>query len=305
MAKTLLILLSLSIYYPMAQAQNSWLDREKYPFTSNYFSVNSQKMHYINEGTGELILFVHGTPSWSFDWRKIIKDLRTDYQCVAIDHIGFGLSDKPKSYDYSTFNHSMSLEKFILEKGYKDITLVLHDFGGPIGFHFALRHPDLVKNIIVLNSWLWSSEGDQEYEKFVKILRSPILPFIYKYLNFSPRFILPKSYGDHKPDKKTLKHYIKPFTRASERNGPLAFAKSLLNDQDWFESLWQQRQLLKGKPVGFIWGMNDPIISPKNLEKFKFGFPRSSVFHLEDSGHFPQEEEPVKVIAAIRRLINK
>lgn len=303
MAKIFLILFSLSTIPIMAHAQFSWLDRNQYPFQSHYFPVNSHNMHYVDEGQGKLILFVHGTPSWSFDWRKVIKDLRGDFQCVAIDHIGFGLSDKPKGYDYSTLNHSETLEKFILEKGFKDITLVLHDFGGPIGFHFAMKHPDLVKNIIVLNSWLWSSEGDPEYEKFAKILRSPLLPFLYKYLNFSPRFILPKSYGDHKPEKRILRHYTKPFSKPSERMGTLAFAKSLLNDQDWFESLWKQRELLDGRPVHFIWGMKDPIITPKNLEKFLTGFPRSSAYRLKSSGHFPQEEEPDKVSKAIRELM--
>jgi len=112
---------------------NHWLDKSEYPFSSNYFDINGQKLHYIDEGKGETILFVHGTPSWSFDYRNIIKKLKENFRCVAVDHIGFGLSDKQEHYDYSTQNHSKTLEKFVIEKQLSNITLVVHDFGDLLG----------------------------------------------------------------------------------------------------------------------------------------------------------------------------
>lgn len=288
----------------MAQEHFKWLNKTEYPFQSKYFEVNQQKLHYIDEGAGEVVLFVHGTPSWSFDYRNVIKDLSQEYRCVAIDHIGFGLSDKPKEYDYATLNHSKTLEKFILENDLKDITLVVHDFGGPIAMNFAIQHPDRIKRLVVLNSWLWSSEDDPEFIKFSKILRSPLLPFLYRRLNFSPKYILPKSFGENSLSKKTLKQYTKPFANSSQRNGTLAFAKSLLNDQEWFEKLWAEKAAISKKPTLFIWGMKDPIITPKNLEKFQSGFSNSTVVQLKTSGHFPQEEAPEEVAQAIRSFMN-
>ena len=117
------------------------LDKNEYPFTSYYFEINQQRMHYVDEGEGEVFLFVHGTPSWSFDFRKLIIDLSSTNRCIAIDHIGFGLSDKPKQYDYSTKNHANTLEKFILSKNLSNINLVVHDFGGPIGLSVAIKYP--------------------------------------------------------------------------------------------------------------------------------------------------------------------
>jgi len=278
---------------------NSWLDQSEYPFRSNYFDVNGQKMHYLDEGSGETILFVHGTPSWSFDYRNIIKALSAQYRCIAIDHIGFGLSDKPEKYDYSVQNHCRTLERFILEKGLDHFTLVVHDFGGPIGFNFAIQYPEKIKKMVVLNSWLWSSKTDPDFIKLSKILNSPLLPFLYRYLNFSPRYILPQSFGDKKLSRTLLKQYTKPFANKTQRNGALGFAKSLLNDQDWFEELWQNRHPLETKPILFIWGMKDPVIKPKNLDKFLSGFPNAKVLKLETSGHFPQEEQPELVKEAI------
>jgi haloalkane dehalogenase len=278
---------------------NHWLDTSEYPFTSNYFDINGLKLHYLDEGQGETILFVHGTPSWSFDFRNIIKKLKPHFRCVAIDHIGFGLSDKPEHYDYSTQNHCKTLEKFVLEKQLHTITLVVHDFGGPIGLNFAIQHHEKVKNLVILNSWLWSSKTDPDFIKLSKILKSPLLPFLYRYLNFSPKFILPKSFGDHKLSNRLLRQYTEPFANKTQRNGALAFAKSLLNDQDWFQQLWNRIQTISAKPALFIWGTKDPVIKPHYLDKFISGFTNSKTIRLETSGHFPQEEQPEIVTKSI------
>lgn len=278
---------------------NSWLNRIAYPFSSNYTEINGQQLHYIDEGKGETILFVHGTPSWSFDYRNVIKQLSTSYRCIAIDHIGFGLSHKPEQYDYSAQQHSKTLETFIKAKNLQNITLVVHDFGGPIGLNYAIQNPDKIKRLVILNSWLWSSKTDPDFIKFSRILKSPLLPFLYRYLNFSPRFILPRSFGDKKISKQELQQYTRPFANKRQRNGALAFAKSLLNDQDWFEELWNQRESIAQKPTLFIWGMKDPVIKPAYLEKFQSAFTNSITVKLETCGHFPQEEQPDEVVKAM------
>lgn len=277
----------------------NWLDKSEYPFQSHYFKINNLNYHYLDEGNGKIILFVHGTPSWSFDFRKVIKTMRSGFRCVAVDHIGFGLSDKPEKYDYSTSNHAKTLEQFILTQDLHHVTLVVHDFGGPIGFDVALRHPERISHIVILNSWLWSAAGDAEYEKLKRVLRSPVLPFLYRYINFSARFLLPRSFAAKRPDPTILKHYTMPFKKSGSREGTIAFARSLLTDQHWFETLWNNRRLLSDKPVLVIWGMKDPMIKTSYLQKFKMGFENVSVVELESCGHFPQEEEPVQVAKAI------
>ena len=283
---------------------HQWLDTSEYPFSLHFFEINGQKMHYIDEGQGEILLFVHGTPSWSFDFRKIIKNISSQFRCIAIDHIGFGLSDKPENYDYSTQNHSKTLEKFIIAKNLTNITLIVHDFGGPIGLNVAIQHPERINKLIIFNSWLWSSANDPDFIKLKGILKSPFLPFLYRYLNFSPCFLLPNSFGDRKISKHILRHYTKPFPNKSSRSGPLAFARSLLNDQEWFEELWNNKHSISQKSTLFIWGMKDPILQPQYLEKFISGFPNSHTLRLDTSGHFPQEEQPEKVTEAIQDFLN-
>lgn len=283
--------------------QYNWLDKSEYPFSPNYFNINSHRLHYVDEGQGDIVLFVHGTPSWSFDYRNVIKRLSLRFRCIAIDHMGFGLSDKPEHYDYSTQNHSATLEQFVLQNDLRNITLVVHDFGGPIALNVAINHPERIKNLVVLNSWLWSSETDPDYIKLRRVLRSPLLPFLYRYLNFSARFVMPSSFGTRKLSGILLKQYTGPFGNSTERNGTLAFAKSLLNDQHWFEGLWQKKVGISAKPALFIWGMADPVISPKYLDKFISGFVNSTVLKLAGCGHFPQEERSSETAEAILNFL--
>lgn len=281
----------------------NWLNTQEYPFPPSYFEYEGVLQHYVDVGKGETLLFVHGTPSWSFDFRNVIKQLSKTHRCIAIDHIGFGLSEKPKEYDYSTPHHARRLTAFIQFLQLQNITLVMHDFGGPIGFCYALNYPNTVKRLVILNSWLWSSEHDPNFQKLKRILKSPLLPVLYTYFNFSARFLLPQSFGDKKLPPTIQQHFTKVFKNKHERMGTLAFAKSLLHDQSWFEEMWSKIGLLKSKPALFVWGMKDPVIKPAYLEKFKTAFAKTSVVQLDGCGHFPQEEEPILVSAAIQEFM--
>jgi len=287
----------------MVQQHVKWLDKDEYPFNSNYFKVNGNQLHYIDEGNGDVLLFVHGTPSWSFEYRNIIKEARTSNRCIAIDHIGFGLSDKPVAYDYSTINHSRTLERFILEKDLYNITLVVHDFGGPIALNVAIKHPERFNKLVIINSWLWSSKNDPDFQILSKVLKNPLLPFLYRYLNFEVRVLLPSVFGTKKLKKKIKQQYLKPFKNKTERNGTVAFAHSLLNDQDWFEELWNLKDAITGKPTLLIWGMKDPLVKPRLLEKFESGFTNNQNLKLENCGHFPHEEAPELVTKEIFKFL--
>lgn len=124
-----------------------WLDTAEYPFRHHYADLRNGKMHYVDEGKGDVILFVHGTPSWSFLYRNYIKTFSADYRCIAIDHIGFGLSEKSESFVGSPQEHARNLSEFIRKLELQNITLVVHDFGGPIGLAAAMDNPERIKKL--------------------------------------------------------------------------------------------------------------------------------------------------------------
>lgn len=280
-----------------------WLDRNEYPFKLRSLNMNGDSLHFIDEGKGDVILFVHGTPSWSFDFRHLIKGLKGRFRCVALDHLGFGLSDKPVDGDYSIAAHTQRLEALVDSLGLTHITLVVHDFGGPIGVGLAMRRPQLLSRMVILNSWLFDMSQDHTYRKLVPLLRSPLLPILYRYLNFSPRYLLPSSFGKNRPGAGVLRQFTAPFPKVADREGPLAFARSLLNDQALFGALWQQRETLTHLPLLLVWGMADKAVTTTCLDRFMKGFSHSTVVKLDGCGHFPQEEEPMAVLRAIERFL--
>jgi pimeloyl-ACP methyl ester carboxylesterase len=283
--------------------EHKWLDTEAYPFQSKYCRVDGNNMHYVDEGKGEAILFVHGTPTWSFDYRHLIKGMRQNYRCVAVDHIGFGLSDKPSDYSYTVSTHIHNIEQFIISRDLRNFTLVVHDFGAVIGIGAALRHPERVKRLVILNSWLWNCEAQADFIKLRKVLKSPLLPVLYRYLNFSASVLLPRSFGAKKLSKKLLKQYTGPFARIKEREGPSGFAHSLLKEQELFGAIWNKCQMFQHCPVLLIWGMQDRFLGADYLNQYLQAYPGASVVRLPGCGHFPQEEEHEKVLQACKEFL--
>lgn len=272
----------------------NWLNTNEYPFKHHYFNVNDTTMHYVDEGEGEVILFVHGTPSWSFEFRNVIKFLSKKYRCIALDHIGFGLSEKPAKYDYTVQNHTASLLKLITHLQLNQFTMLVHDFGGIIGLAAAEQIPEKIKRLIILNTWCRSIQDEPEYKKMKVILGSPLMPLLYRYLNFSAKYILPAAFGERsRLTPEIHQHFLRPFSKASERNGTIAFAKSLLRDQDYYASIGKKLTILKDKPVLIIWGMKDEFITEKHLLWMQGQFPGSKVVCYDDAGHFVLEEKSV------------
>jgi len=139
------------------QPGSGWLDRELYPFRSRFLEVEGGRLHFVDEGPPDArrtIVFVHGAPPWSFMYRRIVEALRSDTCFVAMDHLGFGLSDKPRAAA-SPRGHATNLHVLISALEVRDVTLVVHDFGGPIGLSWALDHVDIVSSLFVMNSWMW------------------------------------------------------------------------------------------------------------------------------------------------------
>lgn len=281
---------------------SAWLDASIYPFEPRPFEFEGFTMSYLDEGQGRPILFVHGTPSWSFEWRHAIGALSPRYRCVALDHLGFGLSDKPKRAAYEPSDHAQRLSAFVRQLDLNDITLVVHDFGVPIGLAVALDHPERIASIVVLNGWLWDHGTDPRIRRLSRLVASPLGKLLYLGLNASARWLVPASFADKtKLTRNVHEHYTRPFRRWSERFGPWTLGRALAGSGAWYASLWERREILSRLSLSFVWGMKDPAFDATYLDRFREAFPQAEVWRLSESGHFPQEEEPERVTEAIRR----
>lgn len=289
----------------MTAISQSWIDTELYPFEIKYLPLEKGNMHYVDEGKGEPILFVHGTPTWSFLYRDFIKELSKEHRCIAIDHLGFGLSEKLDSAHYTPEWHSENLSQFINKMNLQNITLVVHDFGGPIGLSTGIGNSERIKRVVLFNSWLWETKISREAQKIDKMVNSAIGKFLYLNMNFSPKVLFKKGFANSKNlSKEVHKHYIKPFPNVKSRKPLLMLAKSLVGSSDWYQEQWEQMDKLELKPWLIIWGNKDKFISKEYLEKWKVRLPKAEIRKVE-SGHFVQEEKPIESIEYIRHFMHK
>ena len=266
--------------------------------------INAHRMHYIDEGQGPTLLFVHGTPTWSFLYRNYIKALSKNFRCIAIDHIGFGLSDKP-DYGYSKPEKLKdNLVRFIQNLDLQDITLVVHDFGGPIGLGAAMDIPDRIQKIVTHNTWLWETKTNPEALKINKILHSWMGKFLYLRMNFSAKVLLKQGFHDKSHLTKDIhKQYISPFPDKHSRQSPLTIGHALVGSSDWYQSLWNKLHLLENKEWLILWGMQDKFITPEYLDKWKSRLPEAKVVEM-DCGHFVQEEKFTESILEIEEFVS-
>lgn len=231
----------------------SWINREEYPFESHYFETAAGRLHYVDEGEGAAVVMVHGTPTWSFLYRNFIRELSRERRVIAVDNLGFGLSDKPAWWSSLPQNHAQNLHSLIEALELKDVVLVVHDFGGPIGLSYAVDWEN-VRGLVLFNTWMWSLADDPAAVRASRILGGPVGKFLYTRLNFSPRVLLKAAFGDKsKLTKQTHAHYLGPFRDRRDRSAPWIFARELVASASWYEKLWSRREALKDKPALLLW----------------------------------------------------
>jgi haloalkane dehalogenase len=284
----------------------AWLDSQAYPFVSRFLELPMGRLHYVDEGQGPPLVMVHGIPTWSFLYRRLIRALSPRFRCVVPDHIGFGLSDKPPGWSYRPRDHAGNLTALIEQLGLRDITLVVHDFGGPIGLAQAVERPDNVARLVLFNTWMWSFAGDREKTSIGRLLASPLGRFLYTRLNVSPRLIFKHAFADRsKLGGGVHRHYLAPLGTPSERWGNWVMARELLGSADWYESLWARRDRIRDKPALLLWGMKDVAFREKELTRWAALFTRARVVRLDDVGHAPMEEAPEPVVAEMQAFLSR
>jgi len=272
-----------------------WVDRREYPFEPRTLDLPGGRLSYVDEGEGSPIVMVHGTPTWSFLYRHLIKALRERYRCVVPDHLGFGLSDRPVNWSYRPEDQARNLARLIETLGLKDLTLVVHDFGGPIGLAYALDHPENVRRVVLFNTWMWSAVGDRHLEWFARVLGGSLGRFLYERLGFSVRVMLRHAIADRRRyTREVERHYL----RALDGHATWVYARELLGSSAWYDGLWRRRDRIARIPALIFWGMRDPAFG-RYLGRWRGVFERAAVIELSDCGHAPPEERAPEVLAIL------
>lgn len=260
-------------------------------------------MHYVDEGAGPPALFVHGTPTWSFEYRHVIRAAMDSSRCIAPDHLGFGLSERPRQASYTPEAHAARLREFVDGLGLDRFALVVHDYGGPIGLPLALA--GRVTRVVLMNTWMWPLEDDKEMANRARLVSGALGRWMYRHLNASLRLIMPSAYAQRARLTRGIhRQYLELFRKPEDRVLVLwPLARALLGSSAYYRELYSRIDALRVIPTSIIWGLKDTAFRPHLLDRWKKELPEASVLPLENAGHWPHEEAPSEVAEAIAEFL--
>lgn len=265
-----------------------------YPFDSKFFKLQEGHMlHYIDEGQGHPIIMVHGNPTWSFFYRNLVLRLKDRYRCIAVDHLGCGLSDKPQDYTYCLDSHIKNLKNLIDSLNLTTFSLVVHDWGGPIGLRVGQLLNEQLNKIVILNTSAFLSK---HLPWRIRMCTWPVVgEWLVRGLNaFSigatrmavtqgiPFFI--------------RKGYCLPYDSWKNRIAVARFIQDIPmknNKQSYvcMQTIQENLTLLRNKQTVIVWGMQDFCFNHLFLNEFKLKWPEAKVFECQNAGHYILEDK--------------
>ena len=281
----------------------------EYPFEPRFLENDGVWQHYLDEGPrdGEALLFLHGNPTWSFLWRRLIGALRDRRRCVAPDHVGCGLSDKPADYEYVLRNHIGGVERLVEHLGLERITLVMHDWGGVIGMGFARRHPELVSRLVILNT---AAFHDGRIPRRILLCRTPILGAIaVRDLNVFVRLATTMAVAKPMPPE-VKRGFLLPYDGWANRVAIHRFVQDIPlapSHRSYAEltAIDDSLDEFRDRPAILLWGERDWCFTPRFREVWQRRLPHAEVYRFDDASHYVTEDAAGEVFVALEGFLEK
>jgi haloalkane dehalogenase len=285
--------------------------RELYPFEGRYLEIGGVRMHYLDEGRGEAVLCVHGTPTWSFYYRRLVEALRDSHRVVVPDHIGCGLSDKPtdERYPYTLARRVDDLEALIDHLGLENLTLVVHDWGGAIGFGWAVRHPERVRRLVILNTAAFHLPAGKRMPWQLSLVRdTPLGPLLVRGLNAFARGAAHTACTRVRMSRELQDAYCAPYDSWAARRAVLRFVQDipLRTGDPAHEPLSRIESglaALVDRPALILWGARDFVFDHHFLAVWRRLLPGAEVHEFANCGHYVLEDAAEQIIPLVRRFL--
>jgi haloalkane dehalogenase len=275
-----------------------------FPVEHKFIEINGARLHYVDEGQGETLLLLHGNPTWSFLYRKIIRELRSNFRCVALDYPGYGMSSAPAGYGFSPREHSAILEKFVDTLDLKDLTIMVQDWGGPIGLGLAGRRPELVRRLIIGNTFAWPLDSDVRIRRFSSLMGGPIGRSLTWAFNFVPRVFFARGFATKiSPD--VMKLYLAPWHKRSRRAPAVIAPKNLIAASSYLREVEAGLKKIADRPTLIVWGAKDFAFQEPYRRRFEASFPNHETVLLDEASHFVQEDAGAQIALAFKNYAAK
>jgi haloalkane dehalogenase len=287
------------------------ISRELYPFEGHFLDLGGLRYHYLDEGSGEAVVAVHGNPTWSFYFRNLVRGLRDTHRVIVPDHMGCGLSDKPGDdvYSYTLSRRIDDFSRLMEELGVEDVNLVVHDWGGMIGFAWAVRNPEKVKRLVILNTAAFHLPESKSFPWQLWLVRdTPLGSLMVRGLNSFARGASHLACTRKRLPKEIRDAYCAPYDSWNDRIATLRFVEDIpLKPGDGgYEIVSDTAEGLEGfrdHPALVCWGAKDFVFDDHFLAEWQRFLPNADVHRFADCGHYILEDASEEVIPLIRTFL--
>lgn len=285
----------------------------QYPFAGRYYAhPNGLKQHYLDEGTGPPVVMVHGNPSWSYLYRRVVLGLSDRHRCLVPDHIGMGWSDKPDDRQYR-YRLDQRLADFTAWLDHVEPTapihLIVHDWGGMIGLAWAVRHPERVARLVILNTAAFPMLPGKRLPWTLALVRNTALG-AFLVLRLNAFAVGATRFGVVQPlPAEVRRAFVAPYARPAQRIATLRFVQDIpLGPDDpsyaTVDATGAALGRLADKPTLICWGLKDFVFDADYLAEFRRRFPSAQVHAFERAGHYLLEDEHERIVPLIRRFLS-
>lgn len=285
-------------------SDNLW--KSEYELPTRRIQIGDHQMNVVDTGSGQPVVFVHGNPTWSFYYRRLLRTLPDGLRGIAPDHIGCGLSDKPQDYAYTLQSHIDNLCQLIESLSLPSVSFVAHDWGGAIALGCAATMSDRVRSISLLNT---AAFPPPYFPLRIRVCRFPVLGTIaMRGLNLFSRMATFMAMNRNKLSKPAKSGLLAPYDSWKNRVAVNSFVRDIPanpNHPTWqtLSDIEASLPLFEKTPVQLVWGMRDWCFNQSCLEKFIQIWPHADITRLTDVGHYVCEDASDEELAEITRFL--
>ena len=277
-----------------------WFDRDTFDVRSQWMEIDGSSVHYVDEGEGPTLLMLHGNPTWSFLYRRLISGLSDRFRCVAVDYPGFGLSTSAPGYGFTAREHSVIVAKLVERLDLRDVTPIVQDWGGPIGLNAAAEDPDRYVSLIIGNTWAWPMDSDR-VSRFSSLMgegRSGEI--LTRKLNLFVGQIIPRSMRRRRLKAGEMAMYKGPFPDEDSRVAVEVFPRELTEARPFLADLEGKLHRLTALPTLLLWANKDLAFGKDELERWKAILSDHHHHMLVGAGHYWQDDAGEEAVVVIR-----
>jgi haloalkane dehalogenase len=282
---------------------------QDYPFTSNYLNLQGGRLHYLDEGAGPVIVMVHGNPTWSYYYRYLIAHFKQSHRVIALDHMGCGLSDKPPFYPYCLDQHITNLECLLDNLGIQRFSLVVHDWGGAIGFGYAVQHLDRVEKIALMNTAAFRSS---RLPLRIRLCRLPLIGEIIVRLFNGFAGMARHMAVEKKLSADIARAYLAPYNTWSNRVAIARFVEDIPMHKSHrsyarLEEIESKLQFLRELhiPLLILWGGKDFCFNDHFYREWQKRFPEAECHYFRDGGHYVLEDKLIEILPILQSFFQR